>query len=426
MSTLAKLSMGISSGDRYQIGEYYAEEGGYYAGLMDYPEGVCALFLAPKSAETTAKLSNDEPGQYLSGPSILDGRDNTYRHQLPATAFPALTHCYNYAGGGNTDWYLGSRQEMVKVFRELARAAGSNTSTTYGAVPESIPPYLNFKLQPSTASSSPNFIAGGAQALVANSYWTSTTAANVVSMSTGSYVVDNYTTTTKYVRPIRRRLLIARHLQTVIGNNMGFLSAIGTARRTWQVPDGVHSISVLLVGKGEFGDRGQNYNEGSAGGVGGRSAAASYMNNIPVVPGQRIEITTTGYTVTFGNYFSSTSGTQIGRTYAHSGGAGSYTLGGTGGSGTGPVDLILPSAPAILGNGNPGVNSTYNPNGGAGGAGGWPGGGSGGGGGAGTQMSGGTPSGGWAGTPANGAIRIIWPGDRRGFPSTDTMDEFES
>src|SRR5690554_1152198 len=60
----------------------------------------------------------------------------------------------------------------------------------------------------------------------------------------------------------------------------------------WVVPDGVYSVSVLIVDAGTSGERGKNGSNvaggGGAGGMAGSSGLVAYKNNIPVTPGQVI------------------------------------------------------------------------------------------------------------------------------------------
>ena len=186
---------------------------------------------------------------------------------------------------------------------------------------------------------------------------------------------------------------------------------------TWVAPTGVTSVSVVCVGSGS-----SIY-----------AGALSYKNNISVTPGN-------SYTVKVGSssssqsYFIDTSTVRAGITtdrVGDGGGNGGQAQGG-GGGGVG-----------ILGQGTSGAGGAKGTNtNNAAGAGRGGGGGSGGANGAtplnNTSVSGGNGGaygGGGAygafdtngyttafGTPAAGAVRIIWPGTTRSFPSTNTGD----
>ena len=250
---------------------------------------------------------------------------------------------------------------------------------------------------------------------------------------------------------------------------------------TWVVPDGVESVSVVVVGPGASG------NDGLARGSGGGGALA-YGNNISVTPGESISIRAgasaggnnqagnssyfkgTGYLEASGGVTrqpSGTGGTASGSlaTNTQTGGAGGVggagdSSGGDGGGGGGAAGYSgdggrggdnnyngTTSASSGSGGGGGGGQGKLNSGGGFGngGAGGGVGvfgegtsggtSGSAGGGQAGNAGSGGsstdlstTPTdklygGGGGGTYSgirggDGAVRIVWPGDERSFPTT--------
>lgn len=231
------------------------------------------------------------------------------------------------------------------------------------------------------------------------------------------------------------------------------ITAIGTT--SWVAPDGVTSVSVVVVSLA--------YNA-----MGG---ALSYKNNITVVPGNSYTVTnpaSAGYPYprsSFINDSTVSAGAITHRTGdgggdgRNPGGAGGYsgdgglanwadysggqagTGGGGGGGAYGDSGPPWPTAVAGIG-GSGGVGLLGEGPSGAGGVGGgssgYPGGGGGGGSGGvpGTTMppgSGSAPGGNYGGgygftvgpprLMGIGAVRIIWPGDERSFPSTRTADE---
>lgn len=230
---------------------------------------------------------------------------------------------------------------------------------------------------------------------------------------------------------------------------------------SWIVPAGVFSVSVVCVGGGGYGGK-QDAN--STVGDGGRGGSLSYRNNITVTPGQSVQVIvgatgspTTGKTSNNGTNSSCLS--TIGRGSARLAGDGDG--GGSGGSGSSGISLIgVPGSGGGAGgysgsggNGATSGSSTAGQGGGGGGgssgelpvgkAGGGVGllgqgangvggngahgtGGSGGtaGGDAGGGLYGGGGAGGYAaGSPGgSGAVRIIWPGSTRQFPSTNTAN----
>jgi len=224
---------------------------------------------------------------------------------------------------------------------------------------------------------------------------------------------------------------------------------------SWVAPAGVTSVSVVAVGSGASG-------AGScAGGTGGAAGGLAYKNNITVVPGN-------SYSVVVGAGRSGTSGVGTsGQASSFTALFGTMTAGGGSGSGGSPSGVFD-------GGGNGGCRGN-GVGGGGGGAGGYAGNGgagavncgsglagSGGGGGGGNASStvarggggvgilgqgangaanggggsggsstssktGGAYGGGGGGAPmcaggdsGRGAVRIIWPGTSRSFPSTNT------
>jgi len=242
-----------------------------------------------------------------------------------------------------------------------------------------------------------------------------------------------------------------------------------TASGSWTVPAGVTSVSVVCITPGESPPLTK---------VGGKGGNLAYGNNIPVTPGEVIDITinaTTGYasfrntsTLVSRRLGASNGGSYltagfvggaggVAGTYAGGGGgaAGYYGNGGNGGtSGASGVAAGANSGGGggggggIYGNGTAvytqggggggvgyGVNGTSSTTSGVGGSTN-----GGGGGGAFLGFPGGLPStslpgpggscGGGAGgsaiaigTAGTGAVRIIWPGNLRQFPATRVANE---
>lgn len=242
----------------------------------------------------------------------------------------------------------------------------------------------------------------------------------------------------------------------LLGASGGFVAPPGQQAYTiagtysWTCPAGVTSISVVMVAKGASG-----IDHGGGAGTAGDGAALGYKNNIAVSPG-------TSYTVVVPSASAGTASIVIsGTTYSVTGRATRLNMDGGGNGGVGGYAASTDSyyrggggAGGYSGNGGNGAPSTVaNPNsiGAGGGAGGGANGCSGGGVGLlgqGSSATGGTNgaggnggSGGAAGgssggnggnyggggshnstSGGNGAVRIIWPGTTRQFPSTNTGD----
>ena len=254
--------------------------------------------------------------------------------------------------------------------------------------------------------------------------------------------------------------------QAVFQNQRSFVIVTGQQTYTgagsysWTAPTGVTSVSVVAVG-------GSLYNGGGA----ESGAGLGYKNNIAVVPGSSYTVvvgpadsyfiststvkgggaaSTTGGTFfgdgggTGGNTFSSAQGGGAGG-YAGEGGSASGAGAGGGGGGGGTVSSGIQGSVGggvgLLGQGSngaagaaaqqpsyPGTSYTFGGGGGSGGTNGGtsyrtvdaqgnmgpvtlgqPG-----------NYGGGSAAGGT--NPGAGAVRIIWPGDTRAFPSTNTTD----
>jgi len=210
---------------------------------------------------------------------------------------------------------------------------------------------------------------------------------------------------------------------------------------TWVAPTGVTSVSAVAVGGGSGGSAG---NSGGGGGLG-------YRNNITVVPGTSYNVLVglgrTGNSSGQLSYFicqNSSSLGVVGCGGSRFGCGGSRscnaTGGGNGGQGSGNGGG---GAGGYSGNGGNGGSATAGAGGAGGGGAGNQGGGGvgilgqgtngaggGGGGSGGTNASGGNGGvygaggggGGGCTSGGGGAVRIIWPGTTRSFPSTNTGD----
>ena len=253
---------------------------------------------------------------------------------------------------------------------------------------------------------------------------------------------------------------------------------------TWTCPDGVDSISVVTVGAGgACGNFFSNWPGGMNRFQGGGGGALAYKNNISVTPGNTYEVIVAAAGGTLGQTPGAYSHFKDGGTiHARAGSGGTNNSDGTGGaagtrlygtgynggagaangvdvntgagsgagaggySGTGGQGVLGQSGPAAGGNGSgggggaggcsqsplsggggggvgiqgegpSGQGGAAGVNGGEGGSGGTDGSGN-------YPQNGGVHGGGggyWAGGGV-GAVRIIWPGTDRQFPSTETAD----
>ncbi len=411
--SLKLLSAGIESdASGLIIGEYYPEYAGYYFGMMSHPDGDYAYFIAPKSAEGSSQFCHsDLTRSNPTSRAYTDGLANSITLVNRSVTYYAARACRLYNGGGFSDWFLWAQDEAKLALRTLAKVAydPGNAGTYLQSLGNSIPPYGSYPTDPVIASSSSAFRAGGSQALADASYWTSTTNAGtstsltIPDFGTGATQNTSKTASHRY-RPVRKVRLRARVMQEVLGSQ-----ALGGGG-TWYVPEGVTSISVLCVGAGEAGQPGSPGYYGIPGqpGAPGSIGTARYLNNITVTPGAAI-----GYTI----------GRWTGGTINRLTTFGSYLTSETGGT----MVVLQPTNPRLgphLGyslitpNVNQGTQTDGTINAG------WPGGAGGGGaGGPGPLISGSPFPGKSGGSGANGAIRIMFEGNRRQYPNTFTANE---
>lgn len=97
------------------VGEYWASQGGWYAGREAYNNNDYHLVLADKAADVTGLKWKTSVSTSAANDSF-DGMKNT---QAQVTAglglHPAAAHCVDYRGGGFTDWYMPGQNELKKT-----------------------------------------------------------------------------------------------------------------------------------------------------------------------------------------------------------------------------------------------------------------------------------------------------------------------
>lgn len=185
--------------------------GGYYAGRISSGGQIYALVVAPKSlgGESTGTLAWKTSGTTTAGAYFWDnGWANT---QAMATAglanHPAAQFCRGLSIGGYSDWYLPAKDELEILYRNFKPTTTANTLSS-GANSNSVPPRGNYTFDNPAQTSNALFKAGGAEAFLAEAYWSSTeNGPNTVWFQvffTG--VVQNNATKTDviYVRAVRR------------------------------------------------------------------------------------------------------------------------------------------------------------------------------------------------------------------------------
>ncbi|WP_296262011.1 MULTISPECIES: hypothetical protein [unclassified Pseudomonas] len=185
------------------------------------------------------------------------------------------------------------------------------------------------------------------------------------------------------------------------------------------VPNGVTSISVLVVEGGQPGSPGGSFDIGSGGtgGSGGLGGRRRYINNVSVTPGQVIAYSIAARAASFGSIITGTTGgTDAGKAGDGGGSANTGSLqtsrnnGGVNGGPTSIYDAEIGYDFFSVASGS-GISPKAP----------FPGGG-GGGGAAGVNLQGST-EGLAGGAGGEGAIVVVWPGSQRSFPRTRTVPE---
>lgn len=187
----------------------------------------------------------------------------------------------------------------------------------------------------------------------------------------------------------------------------------------WTVPNGVQSISVVLIEGGAPGSSGGAFSIGSGGvgGSGGLGGRRRYINNVAVTPGQTFSYSTSARAGFFGSILTGTTGGEPAGKAGDGGiggGAGpsqtARSPAGAGGSPASPIDATSDYLFLTVNNDNSSAQSGVFPGGGGGG------------GSSGVNLQGST-SGlpGAAGAP--GVIMVLWPGDGRQYPTARTTAE---
>lgn len=171
-------------------GDYWADEGGYYAGQITYSDSRSFhLVVASKTADVSAKQWGMTAfnGPLIGANSQFDGVFNSAKavaSGLDVGTHPkeAFKHCENYVEGGKTDFYMAAQVEMV---------------------------FIRDALRPTKPGQVAAFATGGAQAFDnSNRYWTSTetgaTTALAIRFDDANLFDFGKNDTSVRIRPVRR------------------------------------------------------------------------------------------------------------------------------------------------------------------------------------------------------------------------------
>ena len=98
------------------LGEYWPGHGGIYAGVRQYPEGLCHVIIA---ATDVGKHTYGEYGTEVDAVSRHDGRENTAILVSRDGSHPAADAAYAFTCDGHSDFYLPSIGELNHAWQYI-------------------------------------------------------------------------------------------------------------------------------------------------------------------------------------------------------------------------------------------------------------------------------------------------------------------
>jgi hypothetical protein len=204
------LAAGTWTGYIPPIGSAY--EGGFFAGqistagngIADYNLVVGPVSTAQSSfvwknvTTATAGADSDVNGTQNTADMVADGN---------STVYPCAHFCNNLSTGGQTDWYMPSKNELEVCYFNLKPLTTSN-DTSSGINPNAVPARAsNYTSGNPAQTSATNFRNTGAEDFATNAYWSSTEfSATDSRIQNFYYGVQSYTSKgdSNRVRAIRR------------------------------------------------------------------------------------------------------------------------------------------------------------------------------------------------------------------------------
>lgn len=98
------------------IGEYWPGQGGIYAGIRQYPEGLCHVIFA---AQDAGRHAYGEHGTEVEATSRTDGRQNTLVLTGLNGSHPAAGAAFGFTCDGHSDFYLPSIAELNHAWASI-------------------------------------------------------------------------------------------------------------------------------------------------------------------------------------------------------------------------------------------------------------------------------------------------------------------
>jgi len=149
--------------------------GGFFAGQISTAgNGVAShnLVIAPVASGQSIKQWMTSNDVSFGASSVIDGPTNSAN--MNSATFPAAQFCEGLTIGGFSDWYMPAKNELEVCYYNLKPTTTSNNTgsgTNTNAVPSRGSNYTSGTPAQTSAAS---FQSGGAEAFVADYYWSST------------------------------------------------------------------------------------------------------------------------------------------------------------------------------------------------------------------------------------------------------------
>jgi hypothetical protein len=189
-----------------------AYEGGFFAGQISTAGNSIAdynLVVAPLSSGQTQTQWKTSNTSTAGTSSDINGPANTAAQiAAGAASHPCANFCNNAVIGGFSDWYMPAKNELEVLYFNLKPTTTSN-NTSSGINPNAVPARAsNYTSGNPAQTSAAAFQTGGAEALSAQVYWSSTesTATKAFNQYLGPGYQQTYSTkdASFRVRAVRR------------------------------------------------------------------------------------------------------------------------------------------------------------------------------------------------------------------------------
>jgi hypothetical protein len=205
------IAAGTWTGLPLVIGQAY--EGGFYAGQISTAGNGIAdynLVVGPKSSAQTQLAWKNANTATAGADSVINGPQNTADMVADgnSTVYPCAHFCNDLSTGGQTDWYMPSKNELEVCYFNLKPTTTSN-NTGYGTNANAVPARAsNYTAGTPAQTSAAAFITStGAEAFDSERYWSSSESSASAAWRQYFLTGDqfDYTKTASFrVRAIRR------------------------------------------------------------------------------------------------------------------------------------------------------------------------------------------------------------------------------